>query len=428
LNHRGTGGDFDRTSTASEVMGYVVAQLGARMHYAVPRILYESGQLEHFYTDICASKGWPRWFTSVPAAWRPDGLHRLVGRVPQNVPPEKITAFNLLGLRYARRRRRARSSGDLRRNFLWMGKTFCQHILARGLGAGRGVYVFNSAGLEVLDAAKRSMRRTVLEQTIAPLQVESDLLRCEQECFPNWQDPIGEDSALARLCERERAEWQLADKILCGSGFVRDGIAACGGPAERCVIVPYGVDGRFRLPPRRPHGGPIRVLVVGAVGLRKGSPYVLAAAGSLRFRAIFRMVGPAECLEPAIRALRDTVELTGPVPHSVMLEHFAWADLLLLPSLCEGSATVIYEALAASLPVICTPNCGSIVRDGVDGIVIPIRDSEAIVEAVLDLARNPERRRVMAENAEKRAAMFDFGAYRRALATALSLEPAQVRP
>jgi glycosyltransferase involved in cell wall biosynthesis len=410
------------------MMGYVVAQLGARMHYAVPRILHESGQLEHFYTDICASKGWPRWCSSVPAAWRSDALRRIAGRVPPNVPPEKITAFNLLGLRYARRRRRARSSGDLRRAFLWMGRTFCQHVLARGLGAARGVYVFNSAGLEVLDAAKRSMRRTILEQTIAPLQVESDLLRCEQERFPNWKGAMNEDSELARLCERERAEWQLADKILCGSAFVRDGIAACGGPAERCIIVPYGIDSRFRLPPRLAHDGPIKVLVVGAVGLRKGSPYALAAARKLRFRAMFRMVGHLECPEQATRGLRELAEVTGPVPHSAMLEHFAWADVLLLPSLCEGSATVIYEALAASLPVICTPNCGGVVRNGVDGVVIPIRDSEAIVETVIDLARNPERRREMAVNAGKRAAMFDLGAYGRALAAALSLETEQYQP
>jgi glycosyltransferase involved in cell wall biosynthesis len=308
-----------------------------------------------------------------------------------------------------------------------MGKAFCQHILSRGLGAARGVYVFNSAGLEVLDAAKRGKRWTVLEQTIAPLQIESDLLRYERDRFPAWQGPIDEDSEVVRFCDREQAEWQLADRILCGSAFVRDGIAACGGPAERCVIVPYGVDGRFRLAPRGRHDGPIRVLVVGAIGLRKGSPYVLAAARSLRFRAIFRMVGPIECRESAIRELQEIVELAGPVPHAAMLEHFAWADLLLLPSLCEGSATVIYEALAASLPVICTANCGSIVRHGLDGIVVPIRDSQAIVEAVLDLARDPERRRSMAESAGRRAEMFDFTAYGRALAAALDLQTGQVR-
>ena len=36
-----------------------VAQLGARMHYAVPRILHAAGMLERFYTDLAAVRGWP---------------------------------------------------------------------------------------------------------------------------------------------------------------------------------------------------------------------------------------------------------------------------------------------------------------------------------------------------------------------------------
>ena len=52
-------------------MSVMVAQLGARMHYAVPRILERVGLLERLYTDICAQKGWPRWLRMVPSALRP---------------------------------------------------------------------------------------------------------------------------------------------------------------------------------------------------------------------------------------------------------------------------------------------------------------------------------------------------------------------
>src|SRR4029077_18852254 len=118
----------------------------------------------------------------------------------------------------------------------------------------------------------------------------------------------------------------------------------------------------------------------------------LAAARALAGLATFRMVGAIEALQQAAAKLSDAVELTGPVPRSDMGVHFAWADVFLLPSLCEGSATVVYEALSASLPVICTQNTGSIVRDGVEGRIIPIRDSRVIAEAVAGLARNIELR------------------------------------
>src|ERR1035437_3855657 len=84
------------TGTAAKGLrssGYVVAQIGAGMHYAVPRILQEAGQLAHFYTDICASKSWLPVLKRVPAQWRPAALKRLLGREPRGIPADKITAF-----------------------------------------------------------------------------------------------------------------------------------------------------------------------------------------------------------------------------------------------------------------------------------------------------------------------------------------------
>ena len=57
------------------------------MHYAVPRILQESGQLERFYTDICATHGWPRLLNLIPSSARPAKVNRLLSRVPGGVHP-----------------------------------------------------------------------------------------------------------------------------------------------------------------------------------------------------------------------------------------------------------------------------------------------------------------------------------------------------
>jgi glycosyltransferase involved in cell wall biosynthesis len=400
-------------------MTFIVAQLGARRHYAVPRILHSAGLLEHFYTDISAIKGWPRLAHLVPPQLRPDGLRRLISRVPRDLPPGRVTAFNLLGLQYASRRRSNRCEGDQLATNIWAGKALCKLVERSGLGAAAGVHVFSSAGLELLKAARAQRRRGVLEQVIAPRRIEIELLEREHAAFPNWEPVYRNDGSAADFCAREEAEWDAADVILCGSEFVRDGILRCGGPADRAVVVPYGVDAGFTSPPRAPHNGPIRVLVVGAVGLRKGSPYVQAAATRLTGRAVFRMVGPLTVLPKARAALSAVVELTGPLPRSEIAGHFAWADLLLLPSLCEGSAVATYEALAAGLPVICTPNTGSVVRDGADGLIVPIRDADAIVEAIDRLASHPDMRRAMAESARKRAVEYDLSGYGRRLVATL---------
>jgi glycosyltransferase involved in cell wall biosynthesis len=55
--------------------------------------------------------------------------------------------------------------------------------------------------------------------------------------------------------------------------------------------------------------------------------------------------------------------------------------------------------LAHALPVICTPNTGSIVRDGVEGFIVPIQDSEAIVECLKQLTSDPGLYTSMSERA-----------------------------
>src|SRR4051812_18341133 len=161
-------------------MRFVVAQVGARMHYAVPRILHEAGMLEKLYTDICAVKGWPSLLHVVPQRFRSGGMRRLLGRVPHGVPASRTRAFTSFGHRYARNRVKAATESQSTRTHLWAGKEFCKLVISRGLGEASAVYTFNSAGLEILRYARSRGLATVMEQTIAPKRIERELLRHQQ--------------------------------------------------------------------------------------------------------------------------------------------------------------------------------------------------------------------------------------------------------
>jgi hypothetical protein len=110
-------------------MNFIVAQLGARMQYAVPRKLHQAGILEHFYTDICAVKGWPRLLHTIPPRLRPAAVKRLLGRVPEGVPRHKITAFNKFEQEYAQRRSQVSTMQEGIVAHLWAGHRFCDLIL-----------------------------------------------------------------------------------------------------------------------------------------------------------------------------------------------------------------------------------------------------------------------------------------------------------
>lgn len=400
---------------------FVVGQLGARMHYAVPRLLHARGLLERLYTDICAAHGLARLLRELPAERLPAALRRLAGRVPHGIDPERITCFEATGVFGVLSRMRARTATEHTTAEMRSGSRFSRLVAARGFGEATDYYGFSGESLEALEASRARGLRVTVEQIIAPRGILDRLMEVEEDRFGDWTKPEP-NTAAAAFAMREKAEWAVSDRILCGSDFVRDGVIAEGGDPARCIVVPYGVaTGGGR--PRRRRGGPLRVLTAGALGLRKGTPYVLAAAQALRGRAAFRMVGPAPGLTPAaVERIRRTVEWPGPVPRAEMTAEFEAADVFLLPSLCEGSATVIYEALAAGLPVICTPNAGSVVTHGEDGFIVPIRDAEAIATAVDRLATDPDLLAAMTEAALRKAARHDLAAYGRRLGAALGLE------
>lgn len=374
------------------------------MHYAVPRILHEAGMLYRLYTDICAVKGWPKLLRWVPNRLLAGGIKRLADRDPSGVPTSKITTYNAFGLHYAIRRMRGQTRSEAMRTKAWAAKELAKRIPLNGVGESSGIYAFNIQALEVFQKASHQTLK-ILEQCSAPREKERDIMEEEFDRFPNWEDQPHTNPMDQVFIEREKKEWDAADIILCPSEFVRQSVVACGGSDEKCAVVPYGVDADNQAATEgpKPPSDPIRVLTVGNVRLQKGGQYVYRAAELLGDRADFRMVGSIAVSEHASGLLDRFAELTGRVPRSEVSRHYDWADIFLLPSLCEGSATVTYEAMAHGLPVICTPNTGSVVRNGQDGFIVPIRDAEAIAERIMQLAGDETLYQDMSMSAKERA-------------------------
>ncbi|MFJ5486314.1 glycosyltransferase family 4 protein [Hansschlegelia beijingensis] len=397
----------------------IVSQLGARMHYAVPRILHAAGRLEHFYTDICAARGWPQALGALPPRFLPRAARRLIGRQPADLPASRITSFDGVGMRFALQRALAGDPTAATRAHIRAGQALSRQVLRRldRHQLDGGVYGFSGECLELLTGAKARGFRTAVEQIVAPKKILDRLTLEEEALHPGWSPVSIRDGLSEEYAARERGEWAAADVILCGSEFVRDGVISCGGQPERCVVTPYGV--QTTAPILRRRSGPLKVLTVGSVGLRKGAPYVLEAALRLKGVAEFRMAGALDVSENARRRLNEAVKLLGPVPRSEMSACYAWADVFLLPSICEGSATVLYEALMAGLPVVTTPNAGSVVRHGVDGFLTPIRDPDAIEAALAALARDAELYRAMAGAARRRGLEHSLQEYSSRLLAAL---------
>jgi glycosyltransferase involved in cell wall biosynthesis len=95
----------------------------------------------------------------------------------------------------------------------------------------------------------------------------------------------------------------------------------------------------------------------------------------------------------------------GPVPQKELYKYYSNSSVFVLPSIEDGFGMVINQAMSCGLPVILTENTGGydIVRDGIDGFIIPIRDVEKLKEKILYLYENPEICKQMGQNAKERA-------------------------
>lgn len=394
----------------------LVAQIGARRHYAVPVALHRAGMLESLHTDWCANCGLPGFLSRfIPQSNFNGRLNRIRDRQVPAIPTDQIRTHFWHAVHMARLRRSAGMSNDA----YWerANSEFGNSVVDAGFGKADGVYGFNAAAVEIFAAARHRGLKTVLDQTMAAWGPVQELLESERERWPGWSKLTSEGTHSQRLAERESQEWEAADLIICGSKHVVDSVQAAGGPKEKCRVIEYGYDNSNTPPDSRPasdtdNTGSLRVLFVGTVDLRKGAPYFLGAARAFDRSAVqFRMVGPVQVSESAVGQLKQHVELTGPLPRSKVAEHYHWADVFVLPTLAEGSANVCYEALSHGVPVITTPNAGSVVRDHTDGWIVPPRSIDALVNSIANAAGDRLKLRQLSENARIRAATFTWDRY-----------------
>jgi glycosyltransferase involved in cell wall biosynthesis len=271
----------------------------------------------------------------------------------------------------------------------------------------QAVYGMNAASLEIFREANRRGLACILEQCIAPYQVLNRLMAEEYALWPGWE--AGEAwQPSDRLASREVQEWVLADAILAGSPFVIANLPQEAAVQEKILLVPYAVDtDAYRtvaLTPQAASEDSLKVLFLGGVGLRKGIQYLHRAVELLGSAKItVSAVGAVSVNPAAARQLSRRMSLHGLVPRAEVMQWLSWADVVVLPSICEGSAVATYEALAAGLPVIATPNAGAPILDSQTGFIVPVRDPSAIAERLEQLASSPRLRQEMGQSARRYA-------------------------
>ena len=178
-------------------------------------------------------------------------------------------------------------------------------------------------------------------------------------------------------------------------------------------IVPNGVDVPAEIEVRPPEpGAPLRLAFVGQTVERKGLPVLLRAFEALRehIPVELTLIGAEpEEVGPMMLDGDRGVTVLGKVSDADKATALAAADLLVAPSLGgESFGMVLTEAFAAGTPVVASdiPGYRDVVRDGVDGVLVPRGDATVLAETLRDLAVDPARRTAMATAARAHAPRY----------------------
>ena len=185
-------------------------------------------------------------------------------------------------------------------------------------------------------------------------------------------------------------EYDLADLILVLSEKAEETFLAAGIAKEKLFRHQRGVDvERFRPGEEPPEK--FVALFVGALIKRKGVHHLIDVWKRLALKdAELWLAGTVhEEIKPLLeKPGTDGIFAMGFAPK---VEEFYRSGVVhIFPSECEGSAKCTYEAAASGLAQITTREAGDVVLDGVNGLIIPPNDPDALAEAILKLYRNRE--------------------------------------
>ena len=210
-----------------------------------------------------------------------------------------------------------------------------------------------------------------------------------------------------------RESFQTADAVHCVSNAIRDEAEAYGLDCSKAVVIPPCVDPDvFKPAEQKTKDSIFRIVTVGTINWRKGFEFALVALRKLADQGVpahLEIIGDGPERQRILYTihdlnLQDHVSLAGRLSPEQIRTRLQQSDAFLLSSHSEGISNAVLEAMACGLPIV-TTECGGMgeaVTDGVEGFVVPVRDADAMSEALRKLASDPDLRANMGVAARQR--------------------------
>lgn len=277
------------------------------------------------------------------------------------------------------------------------------------------VYAYEDGALETFLAAKKLGLECIYDLPIAYHILLQELLHEEAIRKPNWAFTLGGgiNDSVQKL-ERKRKELELADTIVVASDFVRQSLPKWTNE-KKIIQSPFGTpfsSSQFYLK-EKSDNKKLRILFVGSMTQRKGlsdlfDAIQLVDSSKVELVVLGSLAAPLSFYSDQIKFIYESTR-----SHDKVLELMRTCDVFCLPSIVEGRALVIQEAMSQGLPIIITANTGAedLVVNEETGFLVPIRSPEAIAEKINWFLANRNKIFQMGRNAKQLADTYSWDGY-----------------
>ena len=278
------------------------------------------------------------------------------------------------------------------------------------------VYGYEDTSQKTFEVAKSLGIKCIYDLPIAYWSHSKKLMKEEIQRLPEWKTTMlsGIDDSEEKLNRKER-EIELADIIICASNFVKNSIPE-NIPRDKILISPFGTPEKLSFAPNKSHNAkrPLRVLFAGGMSQRKGLGDLFSAMKLLNNKNV-ELVVLGSLMAPMNfyrNQFANFIHEPGR-PHEEVLKLMQTCDVFCLPSIVEGRALVMQEAMSQGLPLIITPNTGGddLIIEGKTGFLIDIRSPEAIAEKIEWFSNNRDKIEEMGSNAKQLAISYTWKNY-----------------
>jgi glycosyltransferase involved in cell wall biosynthesis len=371
------------------------SQIGAREHYAVPRILHRDGRLGALYTDFWAG----RFLRGMARRSQAKLLRSFATRFHPELAQAAVASWNTRSIIWEAGRRNQKG-GQIYESFVKIGAAFSTGVRGklsrrRDLDSKSIFFAYDTGALEAMEWCRERGLKCILNQ-MDPNRVEVQMVREEEKRWPDWSTQSLE--VPEEYFRRREQEWALADRVIVNSDFCRQALIKQGVPAEKLSIVPLCFEtsnDEQGIAMAKNHAShpknKLRVLYLGQVILRKGIQYLMPAAKLLEKEPIqFDVVGPIGISAAAIACAPRNMKFHGRATRDQTAQWYRQSDIFVLPTISDGFAITQLEAMSYGLPVVATPCCGAVVSDHLDGFIVPQRDTDALAKTFQRYLADPE--------------------------------------